>query len=116
MSFQTVLSDFMRLLTADRHILDYEDLQSVRNTVNLHYYHSDLERREDKAVANLGDELSSIIVNFLCNRRGVDVGKDISKTRHLYAVGSILLMGHQNATIWGGECHQHEDEGLSGGH
>ena len=32
---------------------------------------------------------------------GIDVAKEVAETRHLYAVGSILAHGYQNATVWG---------------
>ncbi len=41
-----------------------------------------------------------VVVKHLCEQNGIDMDSPIPKTRHLYAIGSILL-GYQNATIWG---------------
>ena len=49
---------------------------------------------------NVGDYLSVEIVQYMCNRYGVDANSQIEKKKHLYAIGSILL-GYQDATIWG---------------
>lgn len=64
----------------------------LQNTVNLNYWNG---------VDNLGDALSPIIVNWMLSLKGFLPGKAISKTKHLYAVGSILTAGMQDATVWG---------------
>lgn len=51
-------------------------------------------------VQNVGDWLSLIIVEKVAAQYGIDIYKKVSKTKHLYAIGSILL-GWQDATIWG---------------
>lgn len=50
--------------------------------------------------SNVGDFLSFVVVENVCRIKGIDFHKKIQNTRHLYAVGSILL-GFQDATIWG---------------
>lgn len=63
-----------------------------KNHVNLNYWmESD----------NLGDTLTPIIVNYILGLRGIDPNKKISKTRHLFAVGSVITQGMQDCTIWG---------------
>jgi len=49
---------------------------------------------------NVGDYISVVIVQAMCEYLGIQYDKKTSTTRHLYAVGSILL-GYQNMTIWG---------------
>lgn len=49
---------------------------------------------------NVGDQLSIDIVKWVCKIYGIDYEKEVRKTKHLYAIGSILL-GYQDATIWG---------------
>lgn len=51
-------------------------------------------------VQNIGDWLSKIVVDHAAARCGIDPEKTVSRTKHLYAIGSILL-GYQDATIWG---------------
>lgn len=36
----------------------------------------------------------------MCDSLGISFDKEVSKTKHLYAIGSIL-MGYQNAVVWG---------------
>jgi pyruvyltransferase len=64
--------------------------------VHLHYWKYDPE----KGKHNLGDNLSMIIVEKMKERNGIKEEK-INGCRHLYAIGSILQAGYQNATVWG---------------
>lgn len=97
----SLLDDFRKRKSAHTHILDYPTISVVRNSVNLHFFHSQEAQSKDRAEANLGDELSPLVVDWMCARFGFKRDKHINETRHLYAIGSILLMGHQNATVWG---------------
>lgn len=63
-----------------------------KNHVNLNYW---LESD------NLGDTLTPVIVNYILGLRGIDPNKKISKTKHLFAVGSVITQGMQDCTIWG---------------
>lgn len=49
---------------------------------------------------NIGDWLSKIVVDHAAAHHGIDPEKPVGKTKHLYAIGSILL-GFHDATIWG---------------
>lgn len=66
-----------------------------KNKVNLHYW-----QRSDGG-KNLGDDLSPVICDYLCRENGIDSSRIQEKTKHLYAIGSILGFGCQNATVWG---------------
>ncbi len=72
-------------------LLDYSN-KALNNRVNLNYW---------DAVDNLGDAISPIIVNWMLSLRGILPEKHINKKKHLYAVGSILTAGIQDATVWG---------------
>ncbi len=50
---------------------------------------------------NLGDAISPVIVNFVAARKGICIDKKVSKTKHLYAVGSVVTAGCQDCTVWG---------------
>lgn len=63
-----------------------------KHGVRLHYWHG-LEQE------NLGDYLSAVIVEHMKQANGVDQRKPADA--HLYAVGSILQAGYQNAVVWG---------------
>ena len=63
--------------------------------VNVHYW-----RREDGG-RNLGDDLSPVVVEWCRKRYGLPEKRKDWHTAQLYAIGSILGFGCQNATIWG---------------
>ena len=50
---------------------------------------------------NLGDYLSLIIVNNLLQERGINFENEVDTTYYLYAIGSIIGWGYQDAVIWG---------------
>lgn len=88
-------------MNADRMILNYPDQMITENRVNLHSYQAKFAGAyREKYTANLGDYLSQIVVEYILNKRGLSLETD-ADTRHLYAIGSTLLMGYQNAVIWG---------------
>ncbi len=68
-----------------------------KNIVNLHWW----SMRRNDHVENVGDYLSVVICNYMLRKRGKDLYSKTNKTKHLYAVGSIIQGGAQNATIWG---------------
>lgn len=49
---------------------------------------------------NVGDYLSYVVVENMCKMHGIDFEQEISATKHLYAIGSILP-GYQDAVVWG---------------
>ena len=92
-----MVNEAISISKANSIILNYVNHKTEKK-VNLHYYHADWQ---DGVVSNLGDYLSEVVVDWLCKQKGIERNKTIDKTRHLYAIGSILQMGYQNATIWG---------------
>lgn len=54
----------------------------------------------DNDLQNVGDFISKVIFENMCDKLGLDINKDTKKTKHLYAVVSIL-MGYQDMTVWG---------------
>lgn len=50
---------------------------------------------------NLGDYLSKVVVEWMLEKRGLSMDSNVEKTKCLYAVGSILGFGFQDATVWG---------------
>lgn len=50
---------------------------------------------------NLGDYLSLIIVQYLLADKGLELNQQTRKTSCLYAIGSIVGFGYQDAVIWG---------------
>ena len=68
-----------------------------KNEINLNWWHIDY----NSAVQNSGDWISEIVFNYMCQYYGLNPGKRVKKTRHLYAIGSILFFENQDATVWG---------------
>lgn len=76
----------------NRFILFNISNKAKKNKVNIDYW--------DEA-KNLGDALSPIIVNYMLELKGISTEKTVSGCKHLYAVGSVLTAGIQDATVWG---------------
>ncbi len=70
-------------------------IRSEKNKVNINAW-INLEKTHN----NVGDYLSLVIVQEILKEKNINIGKTVSKTKHLYGVGSVLL-GYQDATIWG---------------
>lgn len=45
--------------------------------------------------------MSLVVVEYMLKRRGLDLNAQIDRTEYLYAIGSIIGFGLQDATIWG---------------
>ena len=78
-------------------ILNYPQIKALNGKVNLNLSHIDVNDN----VINLGDYLSILIVDWMLSKNKLSLSTAINSKRHFYAIGSILLMGYQNATIWG---------------
>ena len=79
----------------DKFILSDKTRPTMSNAVNLHkWMFSD-------GTENLGDYLSEVIVMYMLNKSKIDINIPVATTKHLYAVGSIISFGFQNATVWG---------------
>lgn len=97
-TWKRIMDEIVCMSQADNIILNYPEHKIQKNKVNLHYYHAEWH---DGIESNLGDYLSEVIVQWMCDKERLQYDKFIKKTSHLYALGSILQMGYQNATIWG---------------
>lgn len=81
----------IKLRLNDKFIL-FSAKKARLNEVNINYWAD---------AKNLGDAIAPVIVNYVARSKGIDINKKIAKTRHLYAVGSVITAGCQNCTIWG---------------
>ena len=73
----------------------------VKGNVNLHWW------RMPYGKINVGDYLSLIIVEWMKKERGITSDSSYNgKIQHLYALGSIIDSGFQDATVWGSGCLQ----------
>lgn len=91
-------SELWRLIRATvcRHsiILGDPARKAERKCVNLHWSPALGENY------NIGDYLSYWVVDFAKKANGITDDR-VKKTQHLYAIGSILDFGFQDATVWG---------------
>lgn len=67
------------------------------NRVNLNYWKLDSLNN----VENLGDYLSVVVVKAMLEKENLSLASEINGKKHLYAVGSILMTGFQDCTVWG---------------
>lgn len=101
------LQKLVEVLFRKRIILNITDFKARRNRVNLNW--APIVKRNslglvvlDKgAKQNLGDYIAEPIYEYMLKRNGLDRDRKVKGTKHLYTIGSILLIGHQDATIWG---------------
>lgn len=101
-----VTSELSIMWKPDQFILSFPNLPVVPQTVNLDYFHAEYPigktgELADSGKRNLGDDLSPIVVKYMLKQRGISLEQETDQTKHLYAIGSILLQGYQNATVWG---------------
>ena len=66
----------------------------------------------DSKMQNLGDYLAVPIYDYMLERFGLDKDKKVKGTKHLYTIGSLILLGYQDATIWGSGILQTEAHGF----
>lgn len=70
---------------------------STSNKINLNWWHI----KYGQTLQNLGDMLSPVIFEYMCKYYNLDMAQKVDKTKHIYAVGSILFFENQDATVWG---------------
>jgi len=98
-------NEIEKYLLADKILLGYTKIllsqDDCFNGVFLHSYRADIVKDgiPDENYQNLGDYLSHIVVSYMLNKSVINITR--KGLTHLYAVGSILSMGYQNAVVWG---------------
>lgn len=85
----------LNVVFRNRMILTYRDRVTDPNEVNLHWWKMNGE------LQNIGDYLSPVICKHMIKHHGISNCASRKRNTHLYAVGSIIDGGYQNATIWG---------------
>jgi pyruvyltransferase len=100
-----ILQEIGLFLFRDQWILCYPNLPARKNRVNLNHYHAYFQpcrrRTTDSGARNLGDDLAPCIFAYALSQKALTPESPAKKRTHLYTVGSILLMGYQNTTVWG---------------
>lgn len=95
-----VLQEIQSRILCNNIILGYPELKCEKDKVNLHCFYPEYT---SQAEDNLGDYLSKVVVEWMLEQKSLTLSTKISEgvRKHLYAIGSIMLMGYQNATVWG---------------
>lgn len=101
------LQKLAEIIFRNRIILNIIDFKARPNRINLNW--APIVKRNrlglvvlDKgAKQNFGDYIAGPIYDYMLKRNNLDKDKKVKGTKHLYTIGSILLIGHQDATIWG---------------
>lgn len=108
MTIKEKMKNFIIIKTRDYMILNIINYPTMRKRVNLHWFprckwimNGHLAYRLKSEKENLGDWLALPIYDFMTSKYHLDKNKKVGKTKHLYTIGSLIMMGHQNATIWG---------------
>lgn len=95
------------VLFRDRIILTCLNMRAKKNRVNLHWAplmevkFGGLILKKKTKYQNLGDWLAIPIFEHMLQRNNISKDQRVSCTKHLYMIGSLVVMGHQDATIWG---------------
>lgn len=106
--FKIKVETLILVLFKNKIILSILNFPTKRNRVNLHWFPI-CKWSRSKRIAykvkspkqNLGDWLAVPIYDYMTQINHLDKNKKIRKTKHLYSIGSLIMMGHQDATIWG---------------
>ncbi len=108
----------LEIMWRDRIILSMINFPVRRKRINLHWA-SICEKKWDGLIwktdtpkQNLGDYLAVPIYEYMTQRYGLNPDKPMKKTMHLYTIGSIIMLGHQDAVIWGSGILKSEPEGF----
>lgn len=93
MRFSELKGILFAVFARDRIILIDKTTNTVPDDVNLHWWQIRGEKQ------NVGDMLSVVVFNHMRSRFGLQ--EKTGKKAHLYAIGSIIDGGYQNAVVWG---------------
>jgi pyruvyltransferase len=112
------LQKIMEIAFRQSIILNVIDYKARKNRINLNWApvtktnFLGLVMLDKTDRQNLGDYLAMPIYDYMLEINNLDRNKKVKKTIHLYTIGSILLIGHQDATIWGSGILMGEPEGF----
>ncbi|MBQ8316307.1 MAG: polysaccharide pyruvyl transferase family protein [Lachnospiraceae bacterium] len=112
------IETFILILMRNKMILTIVNYPAKRKRVNLHWFpvcrwsksnRIAFKIKSDKQ--NLGDWLALPIYEYMTNYYKIQKDKKVRKTKHLYTIGSLIMMGYQDATVWGSGILYSEPQG-----
>lgn len=89
---QNIVRKFLLLFHMNNNYILFTSKKAEKNKVNINYCHD---------FKNVGDNISPVLVKYAAEYNNIDINKTVSKTKHLFAVGSIITAGAQDCTVWG---------------
>lgn len=95
--FEKVQVIFNIILKRNKIICHDFHRKAVSKRVNLNYWQIDSINNKD----NLGDYLSLVVYQNMLKKYKINENEMLTQTKHLYAIGSILMTGFQDCTVWG---------------
>lgn len=112
------LQKAFEIVFRNRIILNITDFRARKNRINLNW--APIARKNGLGLVvlkkgskqNFGDYLANPIYEYMLEINGLDKNKKVRGTKHLYTIGSIILIGHQDATVWGSGILMGEPEGF----
>ncbi|WP_051545457.1 polysaccharide pyruvyl transferase family protein [Butyrivibrio sp. MC2021] len=107
------------ILNRNRMILSITNFPARKDRVNLNWAPLCKPKKGGAAYSridtdkqNFGDYLAIPIFDYMTKKYGLDKDKKVKGTKHLYTIGSLILLGYQDATIWGSGILQTEAPGF----
>lgn len=97
MSIKSVYKSFKRLQGRNDILLSDPLRKTEDNHVNLHWW----SMHRTDGCENVGDYLSPVVVDYMLGQYGLSLDTPIRGKKHLYAIGSIIDAGVQDAVVWG---------------
>ncbi len=89
---QNIIRKLLLLFKINNNYILFTSKKADKNKVNINYCHD---------FKNVGDNISPVLVKYAAEYNNIDINKTVSKTKHLFAVGSIITAGAQDCTVWG---------------
>lgn len=105
--FADKLQKMLSYTLRDYIILDYINSPAKRRKINMHWFAigekklGGINWKRNTEKQNFGDYLAVPIWNFMMQYYHLNPDYVADKTYHVYTVGSIIMLGYQDACIWG---------------
>lgn len=109
MTLKDIKDIFKAYVKRNSMILVDSDIPTKKHSVNLHWWRIGVN--DDCKSYNIGDYLSYVVVEWMKTQHDIisDASAD-GKIKHLYAIGSIIGGGYQDAVVWGSGLIRHNSK------
>ena len=113
-----MLQKFVEITFRNHIILSFVDFPARRKRINLNWAPRCQKKwgglicKDMDSKQNFGDYLAVPIYEYMLKYYDLNPDKKVGRTTHLYTIGSLILLGHQDATIWGSGILLSEPDGF----